>query len=230
VNDKPDPPPDHLGHRERLRERFLKGGAEALPDYEMLELLLFMAQPRRDMKPVAKRLMARFGSYANVISAAPDDLRAVDGVGEAAVAALKTVRDAAVRLAREELKDKQILSSWQALLDYCRATMGREKKEQFRIFFLDRKNGLIRDEKQQEGTVDQTAVYPREVVKRALELGASAIIMAHNHPSGDTTPSRGDIDMTRQVKDACEKIGIALHDHVIISQLGTTSFKSLGLL
>ena len=222
--------PDHLGHRERLRERFLAGGADALPDYEMLELLLFMAQPRRDMKPIAKRLMQHFGSYAKVISASPDELRAIDGVGDSLIATLKIVRDAAVRLARQELTGRSVLTSWNDLIDYCRATMGREPVEQFRIFFLDRKNALIKDEEQQRGTIDQTAVYPREVIKRALELHASAIIMAHNHPSGDTTPSRGDIEMTRLVKEACEKIGIALHDHVIISARGETSFRALGLL
>lgn len=222
--------PDHLGHRERLRERFLAGGGDALPDYEMLELLLFMAQPRRDMKPIAKRLMQRFGSYAKVISASPDELRAIDGVGDSLIATLKIVRDAAVRLARQELTGRSVLTSWNDLIDYCRATMGREPVEQFRIFFLDRKNALIADEEQQRGTVDQTAVYPREVIKRALELHASAIIMAHNHPSGDTTPSRGDIEMTRLVKEACEKIGIALHDHVIISARGESSFRALGLI
>lgn len=220
--------PDNRGHRQRLRERFLTGGADALPDYEMLELLLFTAVPQRDMKPLAKRLLDRFGSYANVISAAPEDLSTVDGVGDTVIATLKIVRDAAVRLARQELTGRAVLSSWQELIDYCRAAMGREGIEQFRIFFLDRKNALIKDEEQQRGTVDQTAVYPREVVKRALELNASAIIMVHNHPSGDTTPSRGDIEMTRLVKDACEKIGIALHDHVIISARGETSFRSLG--
>lgn len=220
--------PDNRGHRQRLRERFLTGGADALPDYEMLELLLFTAVPQRDMKPLAKRLIDRFGSYANVISASPDDLRSIDGVGDTVVATLTIVRDAAVRLARQELRGRAVLSSWQDLIAYCRAQMGRESIEQFRIFFLDRKNALIKDEEQNRGTIDQTAVYPREVVKRALELNASAIIMVHNHPSGDTTPSRGDIEMTRLVKDACEKIGIALHDHVIISSRGETSFRSLG--
>jgi len=212
-----------------LRERFLKQ-PDALPDYEMLELVLCMAQPRRDMKPLAKALIDKFGSYANVISAAPEALCEVDGVKDTTIAALKVVREAANRLSRAELKGRPILSSWQALLDYCRSTMGRAMIEEFRVFFLDRKNALIADERQQRGTVDQTAVYPREVVKRALELGASAIIIAHNHPSGDTTPSRGDIDMTRQIKDACEKLGIQLHDHVIVSRSSTTSFKSLGLI
>ncbi len=196
----------------------------------MLELVLCIAQPRRDMKPLAKELIDKFGSYANVISASPDALASVDGVKETTIATFKVIHEAAKRLARAEIKSRQVLTSWQAVLDYCRTSMGREHNEQFRVFFLDRKNALIADEAQQKGTVDQTAVYPREVVKRALELGASAIIMAHNHPSGDTTPSRGDIEMTRQVKEACEKIGIALHDHVIVSRSETTSFKSLGLL
>ena len=218
----------HRGHRERLRERFLTGGPTALPDYEMLELLLFGARDRADTKPLAKRLLDRFGSYANVISAGADDLKAVAGVGDSVLATLKIVRDAALRLAQHELTQRDVISSWQQLIDYCRASMGRENIEQVRLFFLDRKNALIKDEQQQRGTVDQTAVYPREVVKRALELNASAIIMVHNHPSGDTTPSRGDIEMTRLVKEACEKIGITLHDHVIISARGETSFRALG--
>lgn len=221
---------DHRGHRQRLRDRFLTGGADALPDYEMLELLLFGAIPRADTKPLAKRLMARFGSYANVISASADDLKSVEGVGDGVLATLKIVRDAAVRLARHELTQRDVITSWQQLIDYCRASMGREPVEQFRVFFLDRKNALILDEAQQRGTVDQTAVYPREVVKRALELNASAIIMVHNHPSGDTTPSRGDIEMTHLVKEACERIGIALHDHVIISARSEASFRTLGLI
>jgi len=225
-----DKKPHYTGHRKRLRERFLKAGADALADYEMLELVLFMAQPRGDMKPVAKALLAKFGSYANVISAEPAALRTVDGVGDAAIAALKTVRDAAIRLSRDELIDRPVLSSWQSLLDYCRATMGHAKKEQFRVFYLNRRNVLIADEVQQEGTIDHTPVYPREVVKRALDLSASAIIMAHNHPSGDPTPSQGDIAMTKEVKEAGEKLGITLHDHIVVGRNGTSSFKSLGLL
>jgi DNA repair protein RadC len=220
----------YIGHRQRLRSRFLKGGGEALPDYEMLELVLFLAQPRGDMKPLAKQLIARFGSYAAVISAEPKELKEITGIGDAAIAALKTVRDAAVRLAREEIIDAPVLSSWQALLDYCRASMGHAKREQFRLFYLNKKNVVIADELQQTGTVDHTAVYPREVVKRALDLGATAIIMVHNHPSGDTKPSKGDIEMTLVVKEVSEKLGIRLHDHVIIAKSGATSFKSLGLL
>ncbi len=222
--------PHYAGHRARLRERFLKSGGGALADYELLELLLFQALPRGDTKPLAKELIRRFGSYAEVLSAEADALREVDGVGDAVVAALKTVRAAALRLMHDELMGKPVLGSWQALLDYCRAAMAREKTEQFRLLYLNRKNALIADEVQQRGTVDQTAVYPREVVKRALELGATAIIMVHNHPSGDPTPSRGDIDMTNQVKEAGEKLGIVLHDHIVIARGGASSFKSMGLL
>lgn len=222
--------PHQAGHRGRLRERFLKGGPGALPDYEMLELVLYLALPRGDVKPLAKRLITRFGSYAEVLSANPAALKEVDGVGDAVVAALRTVRDGAVRLIRDELMDKPVLSSWQALLDYCRAAMAREAAEQFRLLYLNRKNVLIADEVQQVGTVDQTAVYPREVVKRALELGATAIIMVHNHPSGDPTPSQGDIEMTREVQAAGERLGIVLHDHVVVGRDGAASFKTLGLL
>ena len=201
-----------------------------LADYEMLELVLFLALPRGDVKPLAKKLLKQFGGYAAVICADPIDLKKVDGVGDGVVAALKTIRDAAVRLAKDDFADQPILSSWQSLLDYCRSSMGYAKTEQFRVFFLNRKNMLIADEVQQEGTVDHTPVYPREVVKRALELGATAIIMAHNHPSGDATPSKNDIEITKQIKEACEKLGIILHDHIVIGNRGTTSFKSAGLL
>jgi len=222
--------PDHAGHRERLRERFARGGADALPDYELLELLLFQAQPRRDTKPVAKRLLDRFGTFADVISAEPRLLREVSGVGDAAVQALKTVQAAAVRLARHEVMEKPVLSNWNKLLAYCRASMAFEKTERFRVLFLNRQNALIADEEQQKGTVDHTPVYPREVVKRALELGATAIIMVHNHPSGDPTPSKADIEMTREVRDAGQKLGIQLHDHLIMSRDGHASFKEMGLL
>jgi len=222
--------PHYAGHRKRLRDRFLKSGSSALPDYEMLELVLFMAQPRGDVKPVAKSLLKQFGSYAGVITAEEKELKKIAGIGDVAVTALRIIRDAAIRLSQDEITGQPVLSSWQALLDYCRSAMGREQKEQFRIFFLNRKNVLIADELQQVGTVDHTPVYPREVVKRALDLGATAIIMAHNHPSGDPTPSKGDIEMTQEVKEAGSKLGISVHDHVIVSRNGTSSFKSLGLL
>ena len=222
--------PHFHGHRRRLRERFLKGGAEALPDYEMMELLLFLAQPRRDVKPLAKALIDHFGSFAEAISAEPAALSDIKGMGETAVIALKTVQAAAVRLSRDEVIDKPVLGNWEKLMSYCRASMAFTNVEQFRVLYLNRKNVLIADEVQQKGTVDHTPVYPREVVKRALELGATALIMVHNHPSGDPAPSRADIDMTREVREAGEKLGIVLHDHVIISKGGHNSFKSLGLL
>jgi DNA repair protein RadC len=225
-----DDKPDYLGHRARLRERFLKGGADALPDYELLELLLMQAQPRRDMKPLAKDLLRRFGSFQRVISADPQELLEVSGVGEAALVALKSVQAAALRLARAEAMDRPVMSSWQKVLDYCRASMAYGKTEQFRLLFLDRKNVLIADEVQQRGTVDHTPLYPREVVKRALELGASAIILVHNHPSGDPTPSKADIAMTREVIEAALKLGISVHDHIVIGASGHASLKSLGLI
>ncbi len=208
----------------------MDAGADALPDYEMLELLLFQAQPRRDMKSLAKRLLKKFGSFSATISAEPADLKEVDGVGEAVVVTLKTVQAAALRLSREEIMNQPVLSSWNKLIAYCRAAMGHQKNEHFRILFLNRQNALIADEVQQTGTVDHTPVYPREVVKRALELGATAIIMVHNHPSGDPTPSKADIEMTKEVEDAGAKLSIVLHDHLIMTKSGHSSFKEMGLL
>ncbi len=226
MNDRP-----HFhGHRQRLRERFMRAGGESLHDYEMLELLLFQASARGDMKPLAKALLKRFGSFAATISAAPERLREVDGVGEATVAALKVVQAAALRLSRDQILDRPVLSSSQALLDYCNASMGFGTTEQFRLLFLDRKNVLIADEVQQTGTVDHTPVYPREVIKRAMNLGASAVIMVHNHPSGDPTPSGSDIEMTKEVAEAGRRLGVTLHDHVIVGRGTHVSFKSLGLL
>jgi DNA repair protein RadC len=224
------PRPHFHGHRQRLRDRFLATGGDGMPDYELLEMLLTQAIPRRDVKPLAKELLARFGSFAGVIAAEPERLLAVSGMGESAVAALKVVRVAAVRLLQEETTGRDVIGSWDKLVDYCRAAMAHETVEQLRLLFLDRKNALIADEVQQRGTVDHTPVYVREVVKRALELGASALIIVHNHPSGDPTPSRGDIEMTQQVKDALDKIGIALHDHVVIGRRGHESFRAKGLL
>ena len=221
---------DTKGHRQRLRDRFLKSGGEPLPDYELLELLLFMAQPRGDMKPVAKALLREFGTFAGVISADADVLKKIDGVGDAAVAALKTAKESAVRLLRDDVMDQPVLSNWQRLLDYCRARLAFEKTEQFRILFLNTKNVLIADELQQKGTVNHTPVYPREVIKRALDLNASAIILVHNHPSGDPEPSRDDIDITKEIREAGAKLGISLHDHVIVARGGITSFKTKGLL
>ncbi|MCP5366854.1 MAG: DNA repair protein RadC [Hyphomicrobiales bacterium] len=225
-----DDKPHYMGHRARLRARFLNGGADALPDYELLELALFAALPRGDVKPLAKALMARFGSFADVISAEPAELQEVAGVGEAVVATLKVVQAAALRLGREQVMNKPVLSSWHQLMDYCRASMAYEKVERFRVLYLNRRNVLIADEVQQRGTVDHTPVYPREVVKRALELGATALIMVHNHPSGDPKPSRADVEMTREVMAAGDKLGIVLHDHVVVSKSGVNSFKTLGLI
>ena len=222
--------PHYHGHRQRLRERFLTHGADAFPDYELLELLLFLAIPQRDTKPLAKALIAHFGSFADVIASSPDRLAEVAGVKEVTITALKTVEAAALRLAKTRVMGRPALSSWEALLDYCAAAMSRDTTEQFRILFLDRKNALIADEKQQRGTVDHTPVYPREVVKRALELGASAIILVHNHPSGDPTPSRSDIMMTREIAAAAKALKIDVHDHLIIGRGKHASFKALGLL
>ena len=219
-----------LGHRERLRERFLEGGAAAMPDYELMELVLFAAIPRRDVKPLAKTLIARFGSFAEAIAAPRARLLEIDGVGDSVVAQLKIVEAAALRLARATMLNKPALSSWAALIDYCTAAMARSPNEEFRILFLDRKNILIADEVQTKGTVDHAPVYPREIVKRALELGASAVILVHNHPSGDPTPSRADIEMTRDIVAAAKPLRIAVHDHLVIGRHGHASFKSLGLL
>jgi DNA repair protein RadC len=222
--------PHYLGHRERLRERLLNGGTAALPDYELLEFLLYAARPRGDTKPLAKALLARFGSLAAVLGAERDTLLGVDGMGEASAAALLAVREASVRLLRAEVLRRHVISSWQQLLDYLTASMSHAETEEFHLLFLDRKNALIADERQQRGTVDHVPVYPREVVKRALELGASAVIMVHNHPSGDTTPSKGDIEMTKAVAKALAAVDLTIHDHVIIGRGRHASFKSLGLL
>lgn len=220
--------PHYLGHRKRLRQRFLKGGADSLADYELLELVLFQAIPRGDVKLLAKRLLKRFGSFSAVASAEPRELLAFEGAGESAVVALKAIRAAAVRLAREEAMARPVIGSWDRLLDYCRSAMAHSSVETFRLLFLDRKNRLIADEVQHSGTVDHTPVYPREVVKRALELGATALIMVHNHPSGDPEPSTDDVKMTKEVMEAAKKLGIVLHDHVIVTKSGHKSLKSLG--
>jgi DNA repair protein RadC len=221
--------PHYHGHRQRLRERILVGGPAALPDYELLEFLLFAASPRGDTKPLAKDLIHRFGGLAEVLSAGKDALLAVPGLGEAAAAALVVTREAGLRLVRAELRERPLLGSWQKVLDYCTASLAFGKIEEFHLLFLDRKNALIADERQQHGTVDHTPVYPREVVKRALELGASALIMVHNHPSGDPTPSKADIETTREVAKAAALLGVTLHDHIIVGRGRHTSLKSLGL-
>jgi len=221
--------PHFVGHRARLRERFL-ANPEGLPDYELLELLLCLAQPRSDVKPLAKALLQRFGSFAEVIAADPARLRDVKGLGDTGVAALKTAEAAAVRLLREQVRETPILSSWDRLLDYCRASMAYREIEQFRILFLDTKNRLIADELQQKGTVNHTPVYPREVVRRGLELHATSVILVHNHPSGDPSPSKADIQMTLQIRNAAHAVGMTVHDHVIVGRAGHLSFKAQGLL
>jgi len=222
--------PHYLGHRERLRKRFREGGAGSLPDYELLELVLFRAMPRRDTKPLAKAILARFGTFAEAMNAPEDRLLEVPGLGDAAVTEIKLVRAAALRLMRGEVLERPVLSSWQSVLDYCRAAMGFEAKEQFRILFLDKRNQIIADEVQQEGTVDHTPVYVREVVKRALELSATALVLVHNHPSGDPTPSRADIEMTRQIVAAAKPLGVVIQDHIIVGKQGHASFRGLGLI
>jgi DNA repair protein RadC len=222
--------PHYLGHRDRLRERFSSAGHAALPDYELLELILFRLIPRADTKPVAKALLARFGTLAEVLGAPEHLLREVKGIGPAVALDLKVIAAAAHRMLRSDLKAKQVLSSWMQVIDYCRAAMAFEEREQFRILFLDKKNALIADEVQQTGTVDHTPVYPREVVKRALDLSATAIILVHNHPSGDPTPSRPDIEMTKEIVEAGKRLGITVHDHIIIGKKGHASMKGLMLI
>ncbi|EEX13018.1 DNA repair protein RadC [Citreicella sp. SE45] len=217
-------------HRARLRERFLIGGPDALPDYELLELVLFRAIPRRDVKPLARALLERFGDFNGVLSAPATRLHEIAGVGDAVVTELKIVEAAAHRLARSRVLQKQVVTSWDALLEYCQTAMAHRDTEQLRVLFLDRKNVLIADELQARGTVDHVPVYPREVVKRALELNASALILVHNHPSGDPTPSQADIDMTAQIQVAADALGITLHDHLVIGKSRELSFRSAGLL
>ena len=224
------PPPHFLGHRERLKERFRDGGPDAVPDYELLELVLYRAIRRGDTKPIAKQLLARFGTFAEVISADPARLIEVKGVGEAVATELKIVHAAALRLVKGQVINRPVLASWIAILGYIRAAMAFADIEQFRVLYVDKKNQLIADEVHQEGTIDHTPVYPREVVKRALELGASAIVLVHNHPSGDPTPSFADIDMTKKVIDAGSRLGVLVHDHVIIGRKGHLSFRQQGLI
>jgi DNA repair protein RadC len=226
-----DETPHYIGHRSRLRERFLDArGGDALPDYELLELILFSARPRGDVKPLAKRLLKQFGSFSKVMYADESALRAVDEVGDAVIAALKTVRVSAQRMIKSEIGTQPVIQSWSALMDYCKLAMGQEKIEQFRVLFLNHRHALIADEVMQQGTINHTPVYPREIVKRALELSAAAIILLHNHPSGDPTPSKADIDITQKIIEAAATINVTVHDHVIITESGHYSFKSFGLI
>jgi DNA repair protein RadC len=234
---KPKPPqdatdeePHYLGHRERLRERFYSAGPDALSDYELLELALFAAIPRRDTKPIAKALLKKFGSFAEVIHAPEARLREIDGVKDGSVNQLKLIAAAADRIAKGEIKRSVALSSWNEVIDYCRSSMAFADKEQFRLLFLDKRNRLIADEVQQIGTIDHTPVYPREVIKRALELSATALILVHNHPSGDPTPSQADIQMTKAIVDIAAPLGIAVHDHIIVGKNGHASLKGMRLI
>jgi DNA repair protein RadC len=230
----PDEPssetPHYHGHRMRLRERFRGAGADALSDYELLEMVLFRALPRGDVKPLAKSLIKKFGSFAEVVHAPATRLREIDGVGEATITELKLIAAAANRVAKGQMQQRTMLSSWNEVIDYCRTSMAFADKEQFRILFLDKRNQLISDEVQQVGTVDHTPVYPREVIKRALELSATAIILVHNHPSGDPTPSQADIHMTKAIIDIAGPLGISVHDHIIVGKNGHASMKGLRLI
>ncbi len=217
-------------HRTRLRQRFREGGAAAMPDYELLEMVLFRSLPRQDVKPLAHQLLKQFGDFSRVVSARPERLAQVNGVGEALITDLKVLEAAAQRMARARVMQRQVISSWDALLDYCHTVMAHRSTEHFRVLFLDRKNCLIADEEQARGTVDHVPVYPREVAKRALDLDASALILVHNHPSGDPSPSDSDIDMTARINQALAPLGILLHDHLIIGSATELSFKTEGLL
>ncbi|NOE33804.1 MULTISPECIES: DNA repair protein RadC [unclassified Ruegeria] len=217
-------------HRKRLRERFMAGGSAAMPDYELLELVLFRSIPRQDVKPLARGLMDAFGDFNRVLTAPEERLRKIKGVGDSVITDLKILEACAHRMARARVMQRHVISGWDALLDYCHTTMAHRETEQFRVFYLDRKNVLIADEEQAKGTVDHVPVYPREVAKRALELNASALILVHNHPSGDPTPSQSDIDMTNRIQDACSALGLTLHDHLIIGKSTELSFRSEGFL
>lgn len=228
--EKPPEKPHYSGHRDRLRARFLTGGPKALADYELLELILFMAIPQRDVKPLAKALLLRFGSFTELFAAPPEELMKTKGVSENTATALKAVQAAAFSFLKQDLMKRPVLNSWARLLEYCQATLAHEAREHFRLLFLNKKNELIADEIQQIGTVDHTPAYPREVIKRALELGATALILSHNHPSGDPAPSKADIDMTRAIIEAGKPFGIVIHDHVVVARNGYASFRNQGIL
>jgi DNA repair protein RadC len=230
TSEQPTETPHYHGHRERLRERFYGAGPEALTDYELLEMALFPALPRRDTKPLAKALLKKFGSFAEVVHAPVARLREVEGIGEASVNQIKLLAAAATRVAKGEVKRSIALSSWNDVIDYIRTGMAFADKEQFRLLFLDKRNQLISDEVQQTGTVDHTPVYPREVIKRALELSATALILVHNHPSGDPTPSQADIQMTKAIADIATPLGISVHDHIIVGKRGHASLKGMKLI
>ena len=224
------PEPDHKGHRQRLRQRFRKTGEQGLADYELLEFLLFSALPRQDTKPIAKAMLQRFGSFPAALAAPRERLKEIPGLSDISIDALQAVHAAIIRYHRSGIMDRQVLDSWQGVIDYLQAAMGQSGIEQFRVLYLDKKNALIADEVQQTGTVDHTPVYPREVIRRALEHSATAIILVHNHPSGDPTPSRADIQMTQKIVSIAEPLGITVHDHIIVGLRKTVSFRSLQLM
>lgn len=230
MSDDKEAEPHHSGHRQRLRERLLQHGGDSLADYEVLEMILFAANRRGDTKPLAKALLKRFGSLAETLAAPPERLREISGMGDGAVAALKIAAVAAQRVTRERVRSRPLMGSFKDVIEHCRATIGFSDREIFRVLFLDKRNGLIADEVQGEGTVDHTPVYPREVVRRALELGASAVILAHNHPSGDPTPSAADIKMTQQIAAIAQSMGISVHDHLIVGRNGHASLKGMRLI
>lgn len=221
---------EHTGHRKRLRDRFLKGGEKGVPDYELIELLLFGVISRGDTKPLAKKLLETCGSLSGLLQADVEKLKAISGVGEATIVTLKAIHEAACRLVREEASTQPVLNSWQSIINYCRARMSHLNIEQFRLLFLDQKNKVIADEIQQQGTINRTSVFPREVVKRSLELGATSLIMVHNHPSGDPTPSQADIDITRKVMKATHELEIHVLDHLIIGRFGHISLREKRLI
>ncbi len=227
---KKDEPPHYAGHRQRLRARFTESGPDALGDYELLELILFTLIPRRDVKPLAKRLLAHFGGLPELMNASASEFRKIDGLSENSALTLKAITAMAHRATKQDLMKKPVLNNWTRLMDYCHSTMAHENKEHFRILFMNKKNELIADEIQGSGTVDHTPAYPREIMKRSLELGATALILVHNHPSGDPKPSQADIDMTRAIINAAKPFNIVIHDHIVVSRNGYTSFKNLGLI
>lgn len=224
------PAPDHAGHRGRLRQRLLERGGEALLDHELVEYLLTLAIPRRDTKPLAKALLAEFGGVGGLFTAEPEALMRVSGMGETSAAAIKIVQVAALRLLRAEASERPILSSWQALIDYLHVDMAHRTNERVRVLHLNTRNILIRDEVMSDGSIDEAALYVREVIRRAIDLGSAGIILVHNHPSGDPAPSRADIDITRKVVEAGKRLGIAVHDHIIIGTSGHSSLRAMGLL
>ena len=228
--DKQQEKPHYHGHRARARERFLKDGGEGLEDYEILEIFLFGAFPRRDTKPIAKRMLQKFGSIGNIMAAEPKELIAIDHVSESAVTQLRVAKQLTARALKAELCNKPVLQSWVSLLDYLRLQMGSNKNEQFRVLYLDSANKLIEDKVHSEGTVNQTTAYPREIALNAVERGSTAIIIVHNHPSGDCSPSRADKMLTQRIQMACTAVEVAVHDHVIISNSDHFSFASHGLL